>query len=113
MRGEACALCTESFYAHPEWPVRRTPCAHFFHATCLQHVVASADPTRRKCPMCRAPLPREDANGNVVAETTTRRGTPADWREWHHGTQPREYERNYYQYGHESGSLGAANADRT
>lgn len=96
VRGEVCALCTESFDAHPEWPIRRTPCGHFFHATCLQHVFTSADLSQRKCPMCRAPLPREDVSDQpAVAETSTRRDAPVDWRGWHHGTQPREYERNY------------------
>lgn len=33
---ESCALCTESFADTPEWPIRRTPCNHAFHWTCLQ-----------------------------------------------------------------------------
>ena len=52
---ESCALCTESFADTPEWPIRRTPCRHAFHWTCLQHLLRQRQGQLR-CPMCRSSL---------------------------------------------------------
>jgi len=49
---ESCALCTERFSETPEWPLRRTPCNHAFHWTCLQHILRQRAGEPR-CPMCR------------------------------------------------------------
>ena len=32
---DSCALCTELFSETPEWPIRRTPCKHAFHVSCI------------------------------------------------------------------------------
>lgn len=52
---ESCALCTERFADTPEWPIRRTPCNHAFHWTCLQHLLRQRSGALR-CPMCRGSL---------------------------------------------------------
>ena len=52
---ESCALCTEKFSDTPEWPIRRTPCNHAFHWTCLQHLLRNRA-GQPKCPMCRSVL---------------------------------------------------------
>jgi hypothetical protein len=53
---DSCALCTEKFTDTPEWPLRRTPCGHAFHWTCLQHVLRQRAGTASRCPMCRTSL---------------------------------------------------------
>lgn len=53
---ESCALCTEKFSDTPEWPIRRTPCNHAYHWTCLQHILRQRVGQPPKCPMCRASL---------------------------------------------------------
>lgn len=59
---ESCALCTETFTDTPEWPIRRTPCNHAFHWTCLQHILRNRSGASR-CPMCRASLQGMTAGG--------------------------------------------------
>jgi hypothetical protein len=59
---ESCALCTESFADTPEWPIRRTPCNHAFHWTCLQHLLRQRSGPLR-CPMCRGSLAGMSAGG--------------------------------------------------
>ena len=64
---ESCALCTERFTDTPEWPIRRTPCNHAFHWTCLQHILRQRSGAP-KCPMCRRSLQgmsQYDTTGNV------------------------------------------------
>jgi hypothetical protein len=53
---ESCALCTEMFTDTPQWPIRRTPCNHAFHWTCLQHILRQRGGQAAKCPMCRRSL---------------------------------------------------------
>jgi len=54
-RDDSCALCTELFADTPSWPIRRTPCNHAFHYTCLQHILRQGGRANR-CPMCRQSL---------------------------------------------------------
>jgi len=54
-RDDSCALCTETFADTPQWPIRRTPCNHAFHYTCLQHILRQGGRANR-CPMCRQSL---------------------------------------------------------
>ena len=53
--GRIVAHCTEKFTDTPEWPIRRTPCNHAFHYTCLQHILRQRA-GQPKCPMCRRSL---------------------------------------------------------
>ena len=48
LQGDCCALCTEAFTEHPEWPLCRTECGHAFHQTCLGQLL-QLDVGRRKC----------------------------------------------------------------
>lgn len=52
---DSCALCTEKFTDTPDWPIRRTPCNHAYHWTCLQHILRQRS-GQPKCPMCRRSL---------------------------------------------------------
>ena len=63
---ESCALCTEKFADTPEWPIRRTPCNHAFHWTCLQHLLRQRQGQLR-CPMCRGSLAGMSAGGTGSA----------------------------------------------
>ena len=55
LQGDSCALCTEEFAEHPEWPITRTPCGHAFHHTCVQSLLVMGA-AQRKCPLCRTQL---------------------------------------------------------
>lgn len=60
---DSCALCTELFTDTPQWPIRRTPCGHAFHYTCLQHILRRPGRENR-CPMCRRSL-RDMVSGST------------------------------------------------
>ena len=71
---ESCALCTEKFADTPEWPIRRTPCNHAFHWTCLQHLLRQRAGQAARCPMCRQSLAGLSASDDGVGQ---RSGTGA------------------------------------
>mmetsp|Transcript_18395 Transcript_18395/g.47119 ORF Transcript_18395/g.47119 Transcript_18395/m.47119 type:complete len:313 (-) Transcript_18395:280-1218(-) len=72
-RDDSCALCTELFTDTPQWPIRRTPCNHAFHYTCLQHILRQGGRANR-CPMCRTSLAGMSLRGDSSSSTTTNGG---------------------------------------
>jgi len=74
-RDDSCALCTEAFAETPQWPIRRTPCNHAFHYTCLQHILRGASRVAARCPMCRASL----AGMSVASDSSN---APRELHEW-------------------------------
>lgn len=64
-RADSCALCTELFTDTPQWPIRRTPCGHAFHYTCLQQIIGRGGQQKR-CPMCRHSLAEISASGSAA-----------------------------------------------
>lgn len=47
---DICGICLDAFNETPALPRRTLPCAHVFHAACLQPLVDSG----ANCPLCRA-----------------------------------------------------------
>lgn len=77
---DSCALCTEKFTDTPEWPIRRTPCNHAFHYTCLQHILRQRAGAPR-CPMCRrsiASMSSGRGGGGGGTQAEVERPHPAD-----------------------------------
>ena len=74
LRDDSCALCTERFCDTPQWPIRCTPCNHWFHYTCLQHILRQTGRSNR-CPMCRRSL----------ADMSSRNSSSEDANAWHAG----------------------------
>ena len=71
-REDSCALCTELFTDTPQWPIRRTPCGHAFHYTCLQHILRRGGQQNR-CPMCRQSLAGMSiGDGSTTSATAAR-----------------------------------------
>ena len=46
---ESCCICLDAFKRGSK--VHKTPCGHFYHATCLRKQLVKVGPPR--CPMCR------------------------------------------------------------
>ncbi len=74
-RDDSCALCTEKFADTPQWPIRRTPCNHAFHYTCLQHILRQGNSRANRCPMCRTSLAgmslRESSTGSALGRASS------------------------------------------
>lgn len=74
---DSCALCTEKFTDTPQWPIRRTPCNHAFHYTCLQHILRQVGRANR-CPMCRASLAEMSLRSSSASSISTREESMQD-----------------------------------
>jgi len=62
-KGEACSICLSQFEAEPARLVRRTPCAHYFHAECIDRWLLTED----TCPLCKVAIGAWEGEATALA----------------------------------------------
>lgn len=75
----ACAVCLDDF-SEGDW-VRALPCAHTYHAPCIDRWLADHD----ACPCCRAPVAQHAPRDGVPARAAVRPVDPAPMPAWMNG----------------------------